>query len=118
MEKSFDHLKILTKQQIIDFLRQSCFSREPDERPVKWFLYEIKIAENLKKSDDHNNEKTGAFHAKKADELGALFNAETDRKKALKILKEREKHTDALMVYIKKGQQLYKEWGRIQKLIK
>jgi len=115
--KSFDHFNMLTKKQIIEYLKKEYFFHAPDESQVKFFLYSTLMSEYLKRQDERIKDKSSSVAAKKADELAVLANAETDIGKKLKILKERQKHVDVLMHWVgvdKKDQQEYK---RIQKLI-
>ena len=118
MEKSFDHLKILTKQQIIDFLNaEYYFLSAPDERKVKYFLYSVSMKENLRKADENLEDKSSSIAAKKADELAVKINAEKDTNKKLKLLIEREKHVDVVRENIKLAKELDKEYEKIQKLL-
>ena len=89
--KSFDYFNILTKKQIIEFCKHEYFFSAPDKKSVKFFLYNIKTNENIKKMDAYNIKQSGSTIGKDIDDLGIKFNKETDLDKRLSILKEREK---------------------------
>lgn len=116
-EKSFDHLKILSKHQIIDFLKNEYFLQAPNEKKVKLFLYDILIKDHFKKIDDNLNDKSSSIAANKADELAIKINSEKDLNKKLELLSEREKHVDVIRENMKTREKLDKEYKKIQRLI-
>lgn len=116
--ESFDHLKALTKDQIIMFLKKEYFLRAPDKKTVDWFLWELKSSENQKKMEEHTaNSGWTLGVAKEIDGLAIKFNEEPDTEKRLFLLRKRQK----LMERIKKNHDEYdkidQEYKKIQKLI-
>ena len=116
-DKSFDHFKILTKQQIIDYLKAEYFFHAPDKSKIKFFLYNAMMKEYLIKTNENLNDKSSSIAAKKADEIAVKINAETDIDKKLSLLKEREKHVDVVRKNMKIRENLDAEYKKIQKLI-
>lgn len=103
---SWETLKILTKDEIIEFLRQYVFYKCPSEREVKFFKWQRLGTKLQLEMDEHLNNTKSHIYAKKADELAELFNKETNNSKRYELLKKRD-------VYIKKISAEHREWESI-----
>ena len=91
--KKWDCLKILTKDEIIEFLNTEYFCRAPDERQIIFFKYMRKEKELYEEMQKHLDNPDQQMLAKEIDLLSAKFNSSTDTEEKLEILEEREKLT-------------------------
>lgn len=108
-QKDWDYLKILSKNDIISFLKQERCFYAPTERNVKYFKWDITAKKLQKEMEDNINVDSNSW-AKKADELAVEFNNSNKEKDGLKILKRREH-------YIKKIQLNQQEFSKINSLM-
>ena len=76
-EKSFDNLKILTKDQIIGFLKNKYFLHAPEIKDVKFFLYMQRSEENIKKQDALTKKWSNSTAAKDHDKYAKRFTLPT-----------------------------------------
>lgn len=106
--KSWDYLNILTKNEIIQFLKEEQWFNAPNEDTVKFFKWNISSKKLLKELDDHIENRNGIELAKEIDRLGELFNKEKDNSKKLKLLEKRS-------LLFKKLQNQHKEFDLINK---
>jgi len=116
-EKSWDHLKMLNKQQIIDYLKSNHYFNQPDLSDVKFFLYSIKSEENIKKQHEMIGKWNRSTAAKRYDEAARKFNAEKDPDKKMKILKTIAECDKEIKELIAEDKKLSESWIEIQKLV-
>lgn len=118
-ERSWDHLKKLTKDQIIQFLKEKFFLTAPKNNDIIFFMWNIEASKLEKLREDHLS---NSPDMKPRDELAKRFNASTDAderhvllKKIVACDKKWENHNkewDAIQVRQKKNDKLYKSIER------
>lgn len=107
---SWDHIKCLTKDEIIQFLKKEIFLHAPSKRDVCFFQYDTTARKLIDEMDNYINTdsvKKSAL-AKKIDELAHEYNASTNFDTKLNILNKREK-------LYKKLSELHEKWNLIMK---
>jgi len=83
---NWEHLNILTKDEIIEFLKNKflfCTFEESDVLFFKWNSVSRKL---IKKIDEYRSDATGMNLAVEHSRLTALYNKERDSSKKLKLL--------------------------------
>lgn len=117
-ENSFEHLMLLTKEQIVGFLEKNFFHNPPSKRDVKFYKWEVLSAENQRKMDEHCENTKNKALAKEIDRLSEKLNFETDRIKKFKIFNKQEKLMGQLKSFHDRFDELMKERDKIDLLIK
>jgi hypothetical protein len=107
IERDWDYLKILTKDQIIDFLKQRNWRDAPEERTVKFFKWQI-VGQKLL-NELENNPKDMSSIAKQIDEFAIEFNKEKGTTKKLKILERRDELIKKFNNHYKKHDEIIKK---------
>jgi hypothetical protein len=106
---SWDFLDVLTKKDIIEFLKNSPWIREPpSKKDVAFWKYQNHFKDYQKKIaalDQVDLTDT----AEKADTLTVLINQETDINKKIQLLKEREIYVNQIREHHKKLHELHKK---------
>jgi len=87
---SWDYLKVLKKDEIIEFLKREIFFRAPEKDRVDFFKWDITARKLQKEMDELLADTSHLKIAAQIDALGEQFNNENDTDKQLKILKKRE----------------------------
>jgi hypothetical protein len=85
-ENSWDNLKDLTKQEIIDFLKTQFHYRLPSKREVKSFKWSKDAAKLQIEMDDHLSNPVDPDLIKKRDEYARSFNASKDTSERVRLL--------------------------------
>lgn len=107
-ERTFDHLKRLTKAEVIEFLKQEYFLRAPLKVDVDRFK-EVKQREEYETLRKAHQTIDMRPVAKKHDELAALFRASSSDIERLGLLKQMD-------VLAKRIKAHHEEWERIDKI--
>jgi len=113
--KSWDYLKILTKEQIIVFLKEKYWN-PPTEKDVKCTKWEIVSNELLKKMKDYTYSGVGERLAKEYDEIVAQINNEKDMQKITKLFEKLENVRKKYDSHRKEGETLNKKYNENEKL--
>ena len=104
-DKSWDHLKMLTKEQIVVFLKRRYFFNAPRKYDVAFYKWDI-VSQKLQiEMGEHlnSNRKKNDEYARQADLFAVEINEETDIRKKIRLLEKRG-------VLIKKIQDSHKQW--------
>lgn len=108
---SWDNLKDLTKQEIIDFLKTQFHYRLPSKREVKSFTWSKDAAKLQIEMDDHLSNPVDPELIKKRDEYARTFNKSKDHSDKMKLL-DKISEIDYL---ISRDHEKYKAIARKQK---
>ena len=113
-EKSWDHLKKLTKDQIIQFLKEKFFLTAPDKNDILFFMWDAESEKLNKLMRDHveNHPDLGIRSS-----LAKRFNSSTDEDERMGLIKrivacdkeweKRNEHWEDLTARQKKNNKLY-----------
>lgn len=87
-KKDWDYCKRLTKDQLIDFLKEICWLFAPTEKEVKYFKWKIESDAIQKKIDAHTKAYVSCTDTEDYNTLCVNLNNEKDFLKKGKILKK------------------------------
>ncbi len=116
-KKTFENLSLLTKQQIIDYLKQKVFFGAPSKKDVAWFLWDVKSKDHQKKTDKYLKNQRRRALAKELDDSAVLVNTEKDFDKKVKLLAKRAGLLEKFQAELDEWGKLDDEYNKIQKLI-
>lgn len=85
--KNWDHLNLLSKKEIIDFLKNNFIFFAPTKGEVQFFKWQVTSDKLQKESKEYLEDNTGKKLAKEYDGLASKFNKITDINKKSAILK-------------------------------
>lgn len=108
IKNSWDHLKILTKDEIIAFLKKGWFLRAPSKYNVVFFKWDITEKKLQKEMDEHLSNSKSSEYAEEIDRLGKEYNASKNNSVKQSIINKR-------LLLFKKIQSETDEWNRINK---
>jgi len=109
MKDTWDDLNILTKEEIIVYLKQNNYD-PPYAGKVAFFKWEIRNEELGKEMSEFLNDDTGKELAKEHDRLAVIFNKEKDTDKRIKLMEKLIKIKEKLKAH-------HERWHAIQKQI-
>lgn len=112
---SWEHLKILTKSEIIEFLKRENYYDQPKKGTVKFFKWNTEAMRLQKQMDDHIENKEINVWCKERDSLAKKFNSRTD----ISIdIPEKIRLADKINDYDKKIRKHHDNWDLINKKMK
>jgi hypothetical protein len=107
--QSWDYLNILTKSEIIDFLKREYFFNSPTKIKVGFYKWERRVHELQIEMDEHLADDTNHILAKEIDRLAVLFNDEKDSVKKWDLFEKRSKLIEKFKKHEEKYQAIYKK---------
>lgn len=115
--RTWDHLEILRRDELIDFLKQERSFNPPTKKQVrffKWYRVDKKLQDEMNK---HLTDKTSSVLAKRIDVLARDFNRTDDIRVRLKIEKKRQRLIELVTLYNNKSELLLKKMAMNDKLL-
>jgi hypothetical protein len=106
-EKSWDALRLLSKEEIIDFMKREYVLCEFTYAQVHGYIWQKKKEQNQKKFDDYFNKKEDGI-GQKMDELAKQANATEDIALKSSLLEKRH----ALFTQFMANQEVYKKLSK------
>ncbi len=116
-KKSWDFLKVLTKDEIIEFLKREIFFRAPTKDQVDYFKWEKTSDKLIKEMNAHLADNTGSELAVQIDELAVKLNNERDIKKRHLLFEKRSKLVEQYLKHENKYEYISKRQKENDKII-
>ena len=109
---SWDHLDMLTKDQIIVFVKEYYPFNPPSKSQVAYHRWNDLMDSVSKMQDELREKSPTAEWARKADACAVEFNSEKDHEKKMALLQKREKYMVKLSGFYKEDERLCNLWKK------
>ena len=116
-KKNWDYAKILTKDELLNYLKKECWFQAPTEQNIKFWKWDKETAKLLEKEKQYLNNDSGINLAKELDELSRKFNQEKNLDKKIRLGEEINKKHSLMIKHNKIFDEFQKKQNEIDKLI-
>ena len=116
-KKNWDYARILTKDELIAYLKRDCYFQSPTEQEIKFWKWCKEIAKLEKEEREYLNDNTGKILAKELDGLIRKFNQEKDINETVILGKEISKKHSLLAKELDRSDNIQEKRKQINKLV-
>ena len=116
-KKNWDYAKILTKDELISYLKKECHFQAPTEQNIKFWKWYQETTKLREKEEQYLNNDSGRILAKELDELVRKFNQEKDLDKKIRLGEEINKKHSLMIKHNKIFDDFQKKQNEIDKLV-
>ena len=109
------YLDKFTKEELISWIHQNCYSKQPKESDLLLIRWQNEIKKNRKRDEELSKFLESIDFAER-DKLAEKFNQSKDIKEKLLLAEKMQPYHDKWKQYLKKSEANHKDYQRIQKI--